>query len=74
MREAKNMGTVTTFEKNLPQKGVRSQEGAERFGASRRAISTARQHGQRGWEPLQKALAGAPFVPSCLSAHVASPG
>ena len=27
MREAKNMGTVTTFEKNLPQKAPETGEG-----------------------------------------------
>jgi transposase len=61
----------------LPQKlsgCVRSPEGAERFGERRSDISTARTKGQRMWEALQKALAGSPFVPSCLSAHVAAPG
>ena len=52
----------------------RSQEGAERFGALRRDLSTARQKGPRVLEALQKALAGAPFVPSCRAARTASPG
>jgi transposase len=60
----------------LPQKisgCLRSQEGAERFCEIRSDISTARKHGHRVLEALQKALAGSPFVPSFLSAHAASP-
>ena len=61
----------------LPQKiagCVRSQEGAECFCEIRSSLSTARKNGQRGLEALKKALAGAPFVPSFLSAHTASSG
>ena len=54
--------------------GFRSPEGAERFCEIRRSISTARKHGQRVLQALQKALSGSPFVPSFLSAHTASPG
>ena len=52
----------------------RSHEGAERFCAIRSDLSTARTKGQRVLEAWQNALAGAPFVPSFLSAHTASPG
>ena len=52
----------------------RSQEGAERFCEIRSYISTARKNGQRVLEALHKALIGLPFVPSCFSAHAASPG
>jgi transposase len=53
---------------------LRSQEGAERFGEIRSYVSTARKNGPRVWEALQQALAGAPFVPSFLTAHTASSG
>jgi transposase len=53
--------------------GFRSQEGAEHCCASRRDLSPARQKGPRGLEALKKALAGSPFVPAFLSAHVAVP-
>ena len=52
----------------------RSPEGAERFGEIRSDVSTARKQGQRVWEALQQALAGAPLVPSFLPAHTASSG
>lgn len=52
----------------------RSQEGAERFCEIRSYISTARKNGQRVLEALKQALAGSPFVPSCLAAHTASSG
>jgi transposase len=54
--------------------GLRSQEGAEHFCEIRSDISTARKNGQRVLEAVKKALAGAPFMPSFLSAHAASPG
>ncbi len=53
---------------------LRSPEGAERFGEIRSDGSTARKHGPRVWEALQQALAGAPLVPSFLTAHTASSG
>lgn len=53
---------------------LRSPEGAERFGEIRSDGSTARKNGPRVWEALQQALAGAPLVPSFLTAHTASSG
>src|SRR5262245_7570151 len=49
MREAKNMGTVTTFEKNLPQKGdqapVTGRQMIAVVGGTRKIVRKARELG-----------------------------
>jgi hypothetical protein len=44
--------------------GLRTLEGAQRFGRIRGSISTARKHAQNVFEAIRDAFEGNPFIPS----------
>ena len=54
--------------------GFRTQDGAQTFCRIRSYISTARKHGQRVLDVLERALNGTPFYPSCLQPLAAPSG
>jgi hypothetical protein len=53
--------------------GVRTLEGAQRFGPIRGYISTARKHAKNVFEAIREAFNGHPFMPSPASHYKLTP-